>query len=462
MFKIFFLNMFAFYSLCANARYSVGEEKSLQLWVPKIEVQSRTDPVRIAEREFDTEAPSQCDKDLCKELESEKFRKLFESYRPVLNGVHVFKFSHVNMENTRDCKNNENVVQRTVTFVGEVCLTDTLTNNKARNVPFRVFLEKPNKVSTDKNKMIIEEIFHANYEKKQNFQTDGRGCIHLPISIKHNIYNRQQYFPVNIHFLSEEWNFYAQVKAALNPWAIRASQDTSKLSEKATRMDTTGIQKPKLVIDQFRVVDLELVNEENHFYHKLTLLLQPFIQRYDNMALDLDHRSRELLRDGYYIIRTLVFQDPHEKEGFDQYLRSQVDTEGNYVYVSRDYVYVSHTDTVVKLDKRESDYLPLHYKLLNSDNSNLLFSIEVIPVDPESFVFKSGRDPQSCELDLDKTVWRPYFNHDLISKPYIGILNIQNVNWNILSPSESLNTDAIIESSPIGRKHKHFNLHSPS
>ena len=394
-------------------------------------------------------------------------------HQPVLDGVNIFKYA--NVENTRDCSNNDNVVRRIVTFTGKVCLTDTLTNNKPKQIHFRVFLEKPDTVYTDTSKVTLEEIFDTKDGKRQTFQTDQEGCIDLPIPIKHNIYNRQQYFPVNIHFLSEEFNFYAQVKAALNPWqrAFQAHQDASKLSEQAIRFDTDGVRKPNLIINQFKSVNLfpsyvldKFLNI--HLFHRIYFLFQPFIQRHDNVALGLDHRSRELLRDGYYMARLLLLRNPQETRKLNRVL-SEEDLNKNKKEPLNEKLgfdvhkpeYISHVDTIVPVEANFVNlYMPLYVttKQLYYAASRNLISIEIVPVDPAGFHFKEVEEGGECELDLDKTEWRPYYDHELKNRPYVGAFNMQNwTNWNILRYAD-LDSDAIIEKSEIGRQYKLFSL----
>ena len=394
-------------------------------------------------------------------------------HQPVLDGVNIFKYA--NVENTRDCKNNDNVVKRIVTFTGRICLTDTLTNNKPRQIHFRVFLEKPDTVSVESGKVTLEEIFDTKAGKQKTFQTDQEGCIDLPIPIKHNIYNRQQYFPVDIHFLSEEFNFYAHVKAALNPWqrAFQAHQDASKLSEQAIRFHTDGVQKPNLIINQFKSVNLfpsyvldKFLNI--HLYHRVYFLFQPFIQRHDNVALGLDHRSRELLRDGYYMVRLLLLRNPQETKKLHRVLteeelkrsKSEVLNE-RLGFDTKNAEYISHTDTIIPVQANFVNlYMPLYVttKQLYYVASRNLISIEIVPVDPAGYYFKEVQAGDACELDLEKTKWKAYYDHELMNRPYVGAFNIQNwTNWNILRHAD-LDSDVIIEKSEIGREYKLFNL----
>ena len=167
-----------------------------------------------------------------------------------LDGYGEYKLSHIK-SGGQECSERENVVQRTVAFVGKICLTDVLGSRKLNNTPFRVFLEKPREGS-------IEEIyFEKEGGRKKLFRTDGNSCISIPIELKHNLYNRQKYFQVDMHILSEELNLYGKVRLALSPWqrAFQAFQDAQHLNERFIRFETKGIPKPELIINQFRCPD---------------------------------------------------------------------------------------------------------------------------------------------------------------------------------------------------------------
>ena len=96
-----------------------------------------------------------------------------------------------------------------------------------------------------------------------------------------------------------------------------------------------------------------------------------------------------------------------------------------------------------------------------------LVSIEILPADPVDFIFKKNG---ICELDIEKMEnrdWKPkpFFDHDLLTSPYIGIFELTHRDDLFTgdsarnSPTEiDLNTDEIIDSSEVGIKNKKFNL----
>ena len=389
-------------------------------------------------------------------------------YRLHLDGYGEYKLSHVESGGS-ECSEKENVVERTVVFVGKLCLTDVLSSQKLNNTPFRVFLEKPKEGT-------IEEIYFPSKDgKKQLFKTDGLRCISVPIKIRHKIYNRQKYFQVDMHVLSEKLNLYGKVRLALSPWqrAFQAFQDAQNLPEKDIRFDTQNIPKPQLIINQFRSINLfpsygldKLLNI--HLFHRIYLLFQPFIRRPDNLSLGLDYRARELLRDDHYLVRVLVLRNPQETgdtdtwsriQTTDQLIQSRVNKVTDEHISLKGAQYITHTDTVIKAKANFINfYMPIYLstKQFFYIASRNFIVIEIHPADPNGFSY--GED---CTVDIQKTVWKPFRKHELENTPYVGAYNIQQwVNWNLLQPVKDLNTDEIIEQSEIGRRYKYFNLSS--
>ena len=401
--------------------------------------------------------------------------KSLSFYRLHLDGYGEYKLSHVESGGS-ECSERENVVERTVVFVGKLCLTDVLSSQKLNNTPFRVFLEKP-------REGIIEEIYDESENRKQLFQTDGQSCISVPIKIKHKIYNRQKYFQVDMHVLSEELNLYGKVRLALSPWqrAFQAFQDAQNLPEDIIRFDTQGIPKPQLIINQFRSINLfpsygldKLLNI--HLFHRFYLIFQPFIRRPDNLSLGLDYRAREVLRDGHYLVRVLILRNPQEVGDTDVWARAQLTDsfdENRKNKLTEESIslknaqYITHTDSIVKAKANFVNfYMPLYLstKQFFYIASRNFIVIEIHPADPSHFVYKnSSSGDEECIVDTEKTVWKPYWNHELENAPYVGAFNIQHwVNWNLLQPAKDIDTDKIIEQSEIGRKYKHFNFSADS
>ena len=392
-------------------------------------------------------------------------------FNPQMDGENYFTFA--SLKNTTNCKKNENVVERPIQFTGKVCLEDTLQDKTYTQTSFRIFVKKQD----IEGKQYIEEIFDSKSSGKKHHETGPYGCIFLSIFLRHKVYDRQRYFPVDIYFLSEHLNLYGHVRPALNPWqrAFQAHQDATKIHKDDIRFETGGVKKPELVITQFKSVNLFPSYGLDKFlnislYHRIYFLFQPFIKRHDNVALGLDHRARELLRDGYYIVRLLLLRNPQETLHLSRVLnKGDIDEERENKILNEKFnfdisnaEYITHIDTVAKA---EANFVNLHMPLYLTTQqfyyvaSRNLISIEIVPADPAFFTFKEVKGDEFCELDMQKTRWKPFFDHELINHPYIGAFNIQNwINWNILKFSSKLNSDKLIEQSEIGRKYKHFNI----
>ena len=411
---------------------------------------------------------------------SAKRKSRFNSlgFRPAYLNLNLEKVTFSEVRNNEDCASNESAVKRRVQFIGKACLQDPLTDQRYPDTVFRVFIEKKKPGAPVLAAGEIEEAFHDR-KKKTLYETDSNGCISWTDVVEHNIYDRQVYYIREMHFLSEERNLYGAAYVAISPWqrAFQAYQDINQLSVDEIRTSPKGIHKPRMIINQFRSVNFfpsyiidRLLNLR--IYHNLYFLFQPFIERHDNLALGRDHRARELIRDGYYITRILLIRNPQETGEISRLLspdeahsrrlepmnkKADVQITGGE--------YLTHVDTVIKAKANFLNlYMPLH---LTAEQipylaSRNIISIQVVPADPSGFRFKEIEGEEAeCELDLDRTVWRPYPDdkHELKTAPYAGAFNIQNwMNWNVLHPQESLDTDAIIDSSEIGRPYRHFCL----
>lgn len=377
------------------------------------------------------------------------------------------KFSEV--ENNESCSSNETVVQRTVRFIGEACIKDVLTGHKYKKTNFRIFIE-------DLNSGEIREAF-SDTLKKTISTTNAEGCISWFDSITHNNFDRQQYYLRKMHFLSEELDLYGTYLVGLNPWqrAFQAYQNINQLSVREIRTSSKGIDKPEMVINHFKSVNLfpsyvldKLLNI--HIFQNIYFLFQPRIKRPDNVSLGREHKSTELIRDGYYLLRILIFRNPQETEDIPRVISpdekerilSETNNEKQTVHIARGR-YLTHIDTVIKAEANFNNiYMPLYFtqKQLFYLASRNLISIQVIPADPSKFHYKPlTQERTTCEVDFEKTEWKPFFSHDLITKPYVGAFTAQTwTNWNVLRASPHLDTDKIIEDHPTGRKYKFFNL----
>ena len=413
--------------------------------------------------------------------------------------LHNIKFNFANVDS------GETNVQRTINFVGDVILADPVSDQALNSKDFYVFIEDP------KNNIFIrtsEGLSHAG-----TIKTDTGSKLIIPIVIKHNIYDRQRYFKVKLHFYSAELNLLGNTTIALNPWqrAFQSFQQAQNLPPEHVRFnveeqkDNNGniikqaVPKPKLIINQFRSINLfpsygldKLLNI--HLFHRFYLLFQPFITRPDNVGFGRDFRSRELLRDGYYLVRVLILRNPKETDtrGWEEVMsqfdlnlkrakningireiKEILDVAGDRSVVKfsnkidlQKAQYLTHTDSIVKSEANFVNfYMPLH---LSSSQfyyiaSRNIIVIEIYPADPEFIEYH-----EDGSIDQQNTIWKPYKKHELINQPYAGAYNIQNWdNWNLLQPAH-INTDEVIEQhyikhcintgEAIEQHYKHFNL----
>ncbi len=386
-----------------------------------------------------------------------------------LDGYAEYQLSHISKA-SQECGEKETAVQRTAVFVGKIFLKDVILQRDVTNkIPFRVFLEKPNENS-------VEEIFYKPNESGDGgeaFEMGPDGSISIPIELKHNIYDRQRYFQVDVHVLNEDENLYGKMRLALSPWqrAFQAFQDAQHLNTDSIRFDTTNVAKPELIINQFRRINLfpsygldKLLNI--HLFHRTYLLFQPFIRRPDDLSLGRNYRSRELLRDGYYLVRVTVLRNPQET-GDDGLFARGLTTKNMNKALSEQVAesrinlqnaqYITHTDSIVRAKANFINfYMPIHlsdrqFYYIASRN---LIVIEIYPADPSGYEWKIEND--ECQVDVDTTTWRPFKRHELKNSPYFGAINLPNwFVWNLLQPVD-VDTDELIKRSKRGEKYRHF------
>ena len=403
-----------------------------------------------------------------------------------------FKFAYVN--NTRDCRKNENPVEREVLFIGEVCLQDTLSQGagqRLRNIPVQIFIEKRDAPSDDESLSI--EKYSDNGSQPR---LDVKGCAKIIIPIRHKIYDRQKMYLYDIHIISESKNIYGKASGAFAPWqrAFQAFQNVTELDPDNLRLDTAGTDQPTMVIPNFRSVNLfhsfalnRLLNI--HLFHRIYFLFQPFITRHDHLSFGLNRKALGGLRDGYYLVRLLLFRNPQEtlnsgirRVDFIEFIDStdetkpQADDNKNPKYDLSTMEYITHTDMVVRTEANLVNlYAPIHIsdRQLYYTGSRNLISIEVVPANPEGFVFHEIENGGECELNQAETEWWPYSlhkngskkskteDHELENHPFVGPFTISHWNnWNILRPARGFNSDKFIDRFEEGRKNRKFFLYA--
>ena len=380
-------------------------------------------------------------------------------------------YKYANIHTPKDCRQRDNGVTRTVVFSGDVCFNDILTGEKYPHTIFRVFIEKPD----ENGEYFIEEVFPIDPDRPF-YKTKGNGCMEeLTISLSHKIYVRQRYVRVKIHFLSEELNIYARAEPALNPWQkqFQAYMDATEISDNdKIRFNVSGVVSPKLIINGFKSVRMLPYDLDKSLNHRLYFLFQPFIQRLGDATHGTFEELKELMGNGYYLVRLLLLRNPQETLHTNRaYLLDQIDERRRALQNKnidfeeyKNAEYITHTDSIVKAESDSANLyvsFDLTTEQLHSSSRNMI-SVEIVPADPSKLVYHEVKEDGECRLNMEATRWSPYFDHELINNAFIGTFNPENLsNWHILRPIPGFSSDKIIDESEIGKKYKYFDLRKP-
>ena len=419
--------------------------------------------------------------------------------------VTIKNINFANTKNDTHCPTNETVVRRRVEYKGTACLTDLFIPTQETN--FRIFREDVKKTKNDnlmrrKIKQVFEKKQDANLKElfrkeKEPFRTEADGCITWRDTIDHKNFDRQIYFPRKMYFVSEDQNLYGTALIAISPWhnQFQFFQDISQIHVGHIRTEPSGVENPKLVMPLFRSMNFAPSAVIDRFLnlnikYNLRFLFQPIITRPDSLAWGKLPRSREFIRDGYYLVRVVITRDPRETGGVSSAEAEEPDEQKRRVTVFNylkklnlnNLEYIHHTDTVVRVAGNFVNmYIPLKFtteQLLYMASRNLVI-FQMVPADPGKYIYKNtdkdgvlqGKGP--CQVDTKamwaNKQWQPYTDHDLVTLPYAAPINAQNwINWNILQEvcdmvedgsMACLNTDALIDSSQKGKKHRLFAMH---
>ena len=414
-----------------------------------------------------------------KETQAKATERLPIGFHPTHLGVKInennIRFASIKTE--EDCGKKENVIERTIEYTAVACFEDFLVG-QPKTIPFRIIIENPKPKNGEAR---FKEIFKKEKGKQKPYETDLDGCIKWSDSLHHKNYNRQIYIPRHVHFISMgEEQLYGQARIGLNPWQgqFQFGKDLTRLGQDEIRTTRSHVPYPRLVINQFKAINFypsylidKLLNI--HLSHNLYFLFQAIISRHDNLARGRHPLGREFIRDGYYLVRVLLMRNPQESHHQPRViLKERHDRKMKELVVNRQQgpsfhggEYLTHVDTVVQVRINWVNmYVPTSFnteQFLYLGSRNQL-SIEVYPADPGGFVYKRKKSRLGeCELDLKKTEWRPYKDHDLQTEPYTGPFQPQEwTNWNVLQPAPHLNTDSIVNQSEKGRRYRRFTLHS--
>ena len=409
-------------------------------------------------------------------------RKL--NFRQAHMSVSIETVRFANTKNNEDCQSNETIVKRRVEYVGRACMDDIFTEIK--DTDFKIFRED---LASDTG---LVELFRVEEEDgyKEPLGTNQANCITWRDTIDHKNFDRQIYFPRKMYFFSEEQqDLYGEALIAVSPWhnQFQFFQDITQLHLEGIRTKPKGVEHPRLVIPQFRSVNFFPSSIINSFLnlrikYNVRFLFQPIITRPDSLAWGKLPRSRELIRDGYYLARVLIARSPYET-GHLSRVETQKESDKKRAAVLNEDLeldfnnlkYINHTDTVIRVDANFVNMaVPIEFntqQLLYLGSRNVII-LQITPANPEKYVFKPIKKDGSCHLDTKKTKWEPYIDHDLVTFPFVGPFNVQNwTNWNVLQKAckktedaqgntiiNCLQTDKIIDQSEEGHKFRRFDM----
>ena len=412
------------------------------------------------------------------------------AFHPAHMSVSTQTVRFANTQNNEECETNENAVRRRVEYIGTVCFEDVFAAS-LKKASFQIFREDMEVVNVNgakelRSKKEVKRLYRDE-ETQEDPKTNQTNCISWRDEIDHENFARQIYFPRKMHFVSKAENLYGTALIAVSPWhnQFQFFQNITDLHFASIRTDTSGVQHPRLVIPQFKSVNLypsaaidRLLNL--HLKYNVRFLFQPIITRPDSLAWGKLPRSRELIRDGYYLVRALIARSPQETGSVPRVeVKKKVSRESEAVLNHQQKLrfknleYLTHTDTVVRVEANFVNmFIPIEFnteQLLYLASRNLVV-LQMAPANPDKFRFRKreGRD-EACHLDTARTEWEAFTDHDLVTLPYAGPFNSQNwTNWNILQEAcdkdkngqiiDCLRTDDLIEQSKEGKKRRFFRM----
>jgi len=403
-------------------------------------------------------------------------------------------------------------VKRTVRYVGEVCIVDPLkdtavvpntsikiqrqniissndgffmdgevtdikTNNK---IDFELFDIDGTLFDIDGTPRTIE---NKNIPADQTYISDTSGCLQWVDEISHKWYDRQKYFLRKMIFSKEEWGFKGERVLAINPWhyGFVFFQDTTQLGPGSIRTQSTGLMKPKVLLHDFRTLFPELIYSVDRFlgislFQNLLFLFKMRIDRTDDVAIGQGSQRTAAMdaRRGYYFLRLILIKSHTEEDGGQGNQVVNADVYKNHIYntiqswnvnegtktvgrntqgqtgqmINTNLDYITHFDTYVQVrDSTINAYINFLYSveqfIFIGSNSRVL--VQLTPTDPKYYVYKQ---PNSCEVDPEKSIFLPFIDHDLVTPVFIApFVPSDQRNWNILRVlKENLNLDLDLSS----------------
>lgn len=387
-------------------------------------------------------------------------------------------------------------VDRTIRYVGEVCIIDPLTNKVVPNIDITIqrqdIFTKDNKgdiVDIETDVDIQNDIQHYTagnrYEIQSNklvpnaqYRTDTRGCLQWVDTLSHQWYNREKYFVRKMIFSKKEWGFEGYRMIAINPWhwGFVFFQDITQLSHTVIRTDASRAERPRIILHDFRNVLGELGYTIDRWlginiFQNILLLFKARVDRSDNISVGLGSQrpGPQDLRRGYYLLRFILVKSHTEEAGGrgNMVVQNKIFQQEHYRNTSNDWnthtgwnigrtnanigqmmntnlEYITHFETYVQVrDGIVNAYINF---LFNLDQfifigSNNRLIVQILPTDPTYYTYNTN----SCEIDPSRSTFKPFTDHELISQPFMGtFVPGDQRNWNIFKPLDdtvNLNLD---------------------
>ncbi len=412
-----------------------------------------------------------------------------------------FRFSGIGVEKNR-CPSP---VDRTIRYVGEVCIIDPLTNEVVPNTNITiqrqdVFFTKDgrswegevaNIPEIQKGDIDIRQFREGNLMdlnnkpvKNYKYISDTSGCLQWVDHLYHKWYDREKYFVRKMIFSKREWGFEGERMIAINPWhwGFVFFQDITQLGHSSIRTDEGGAERPQIVLHDFRSLFPDPVYTIDRWlginlFQNLLFLFRVRVDRPDNISVGQGGQrpSAQDVRRGYYFLRFILVKSHTEEMGGkgnqvvnDEEYRKQygkiqpwntntgwkVGRNGKQIgqMMSTNLEYITHFDTYVQI--RDSVVNAYTNFLFDLDEfifigSNNRLIVQLLPTDPKYYSYY----PDSCEIDPLKSSFVPFTNHELITRPFMGtFVPGDQRNWNIFRVlSEHVNLDINIPSASAGK-----------
>ena len=387
------------------------------------------------------------------------------------------RFSDVDLETC------PSLVERTIRYVGEVCIVDPLTGEAVSDTSISIqrqnievksdgsFEEKPVQNLTQSHNL-LHSSFQTGLQKNLQGQiieqpsstADTSGCLRWVDKLSHKWYNKEKYFIRRMIFSKKEWGFAGEKMIAINPWhwGFVFFQDISQLGHSSIRTNPQKAEPPRVVLHDFRSLFPDLIYTIDRWlginlFQNLLFLFKLRIDRPDNVSVGLGGQrpSAQEARRGYYAVRfTLVKSHTEEAGGKgnqvvnDHTYRQKQIEDGNHnqgwhlgrrnnpqrigQMMNTNLEYITHYDTTVQVrDSMVNAYANFLFDLNEfvfiGSNSRLI--VQLWPTDPKYYVYKDN----SCEINIEKSQFKPFLDHDLVTPAFMGtFVPGDQRNWNIL------------------------------